>query len=175
MRRGCRSTEERLQELIDRLHEEGRAIGLNINIGKSEVIWVTKKTEQLRVEAHVIGEAVRQVISFRYLASIISDDGRCDAEIQSRIAMAKSNFGKMRRIQTNLRLGDSTPCATFRLHGARGGTPGWGAEHTALHPSRGKENVGRRRRNRGLVARRGTRGGRRRNGGGKGWPPWTPP
>ena len=67
------------------------------------------------------------------------------------------------------------PCATFRLHGARGGTPGWGAEHTALHPSRGKENVGRRRRNRGLVARRGTRGGRRRNSGGKGWPPWTPP
>ena len=56
-----------------------------------------------------------------------------------------------------------------------GGTPGWGAEHTALRPSRGKENVSRRRRNRGLVARRGPRGGRRRNGGGKGWPPWTPP
>ena len=59
--------------------------------------------------------------------------------------------------------------------GGGGGTPGWGAEHAALRPSRGKENVGRRRRNRGLVARRGTRGGRRRNGGGKGWPPWTPP
>ena len=57
------------------------------------------------------------------------------------------------------------PCATFRLHRARGGG---GTEHTALHPSRGKENVGQRRRNRGLVARRGTRGGRRRNGGGKG-------
>ena len=27
-------TEERLQELIDRLDEEGRAIGLKINIGK---------------------------------------------------------------------------------------------------------------------------------------------
>ena len=25
-------------------------------------------------------------------------------------------------------------CATFRLHGARGGTPGWGAEHTAPPP-----------------------------------------
>ena len=36
------------------------------------------------------------------------------------------------------------------------GAGGWGAEHTALHPSRGKENVGQRRRNRGLVARRGT-------------------
>ena len=44
--------------------------------------------------------------------------------------------------------------------GGGGGTPGWGAEHAALRPSRGKENVGRRRRNRGLVARQGTRGGR---------------
>ena len=98
-------TEERLQELIDRLDEEGRAIGLKINIGKTEVMGMTKRTEQLRVEAHVNGEAVRQVSSFRYLGSLISEDGRCDAEIKSRIAMAKSNFGKMRRILTNLSLG----------------------------------------------------------------------
>ena len=95
-------TEERLQELIDRLDEEGRAIGLKINIGKTEVMGVTKRTEQLRVEAHVNGEAVRQVSSFRYLGSLISEDGRCDAEIKSRIAMAKGNLGKMRRILTNL-------------------------------------------------------------------------
>ena len=57
-------TEERLQELIDRLDEEGRAIGLKINIGKTEVMGVTKRTEQLRVEAHVNGEAVRQVSSW---------------------------------------------------------------------------------------------------------------
>ena len=168
-------TEERLQELIDRLDEEGRAIGLEINIGRTEVMGAIKRTKQLRVEAHVNGEAARQVSSFRYLGSLIFEDGRCDTEIKSRIAMAKGNFGKMRRILTNLSLGMNIPCATFRLHGAQGGTPGWGAEHTALHPSRGKENVSRRRRNRGLVARRGTRGGRRRNGGGKGWPPWTPP
>ena len=66
---------------------------------------VTKRTEKLRVEAHVNGEAVRQVSSFRYLGSLISEDGRCDAEIKSRIAMAKGNFGKMRRILTNLSLG----------------------------------------------------------------------
>ena len=98
-------TEERLQELIDRLDEEGRAIGLKINIGKTAVMGLTKKTEQLRVEAHVNGEAVRQVSFFRYLGSLISEDGRCDAEIKSRIAMAKGNFGKMRRILTNLSLG----------------------------------------------------------------------
>ena len=43
-----------------------------------------------------------------------------------------------------------SPCATFRLHGARGGegTPGWRVENTALYPCRGNENVGRRWRNR---------------------------
>ena len=55
------------------------------------------------MEAHVKGEALRQVSSFSYLGSLISEDGRCDAE--SRIAMAKGNFGKMRRILTNLSLG----------------------------------------------------------------------
>ena len=98
-------TGESLQELIDRLDEEGRAIGLKINIGKTEVMGVTKRTEQLRVEAHVNGEAVRQVSSFRYLGSLISEDGRSDAEIKSRVAMAKGNFGKMRRILTNMSLG----------------------------------------------------------------------
>ena len=98
-------TEERLQEVIDRSDEEGRAIGLKISIGKTEVMGVTKRTEQLRVVAHVNGEAIRQVCSFRYLGSLISEDGRCDSEIKSRIAMAKSNFGKMRRILTNLSLG----------------------------------------------------------------------
>ena len=66
---------------------------------------VTKRTEQLRVKAHVNGEAVRQVSSFRCLGSLISEDGRCDAEIKSRIAIAKGNFGMMRRILTNLSLG----------------------------------------------------------------------
>ena len=70
-------TEERLQQLIDRLDEEGRTIGLKINIGKTEVMGVTKRTEQMRVDAHVKGEAVRQVSYFRYLGSLISEDGRC--------------------------------------------------------------------------------------------------
>ena len=69
----------------------------------------------------------------------------------------------------------SCPVRRFVSAGRRGDTPGWGAEHTALHPSRGKESVGRRRRNRGLVARRGARGGRRRNCGERGGRPGPHP
>ena len=45
-----------------------------------------------------------QVESFRYLGSLVSEDGRCDKEIRARIGMAKSNFGKMRKLLSNMSL-----------------------------------------------------------------------
>ena len=89
------------------------------------MMGVTKRTEQLRVDAHVNGEAVRQVSSFGYLGSLISEYVRCDAEIKSRIAMAMGNFGKMRRILTNLSLGMNIHSQVISLHVAQGGTPGF--------------------------------------------------
>ena len=97
-------TEEKLQRLVDRLDVECRGVGLRINIGKTEVMGVTKKKDQLRVNVRIGGQAVKQVKSFRYLGSLVDEDGRCDAEIRSRIGMAKANFGQMRRILTSLNL-----------------------------------------------------------------------
>ena len=74
-------TEEKLQRLVDRLDEECRGVGLKINIGKTEVMGVTKRKEQLRMNVKVDGQAVKQVRSFRYLGSLVDEDGRCDAEI----------------------------------------------------------------------------------------------
>ena len=97
-------TEEKLQRLVDRLDVECRGVGLKINIGKTEVMGVTKRKEQLRVNVNVGGEAVKQVRTFRYLGSLMDEDGRCDAEIRSRIGMGKANFGQMRRILTSMSL-----------------------------------------------------------------------
>ena len=97
-------TEEKLQRLVDRLDVECRGVGLKINIGKTEVMGVTKRKEQLRVNVNVGGQAVKQVRSFRYLGSLVDEDGRCDAEIRSRIGMGKTNFGQMRRILTSRNL-----------------------------------------------------------------------
>ena len=49
------------------------------------------------------GQIVKQVSSFRYLGSVVND-GKCDAEIPSRIAMGKATFGQMRGILTNMSL-----------------------------------------------------------------------
>ena len=97
-------TEEGLQALMNKLEEECRNVGLRININKTEVMGVTKRRERLPVSITLAGETMKQVATFRYLGSVVSEDGRCEAEIRARIGMAKANFGKMRNILTNLSL-----------------------------------------------------------------------
>ena len=97
-------TEEGLQALMDKLKEECRKLGLRINIGKTEVMGVTKRRERLPVNITLAGESLKQVETFRYLGSVLSEDGRCESEIRTRIGMAKANFGKMRTLLTNLGL-----------------------------------------------------------------------
>ena len=46
------------------MNEECRRVGLKINISETEVMGVTKRKEQLRVNVSVDGQAVKQVRSF---------------------------------------------------------------------------------------------------------------
>ena len=97
-------TEEKLQNLVDKLLVECRRMGLRMNKQKTEVMGVTKRSERLLVSINIDGTVLKQVDTFRYLGSLVCEDGRCDAEIKARIGMAKSNFGNMRKLLTNLSL-----------------------------------------------------------------------
>ncbi|PNF14958.1 hypothetical protein B7P43_G01526, partial [Cryptotermes secundus] len=44
---------------------------------------------------------LENVKCFKYLGSLLTDDGRCTSEIKSRIAMAKASFSKKRNIFTS--------------------------------------------------------------------------
>ena len=46
------------------------------------------------------GQKLDQVDKFKYLGSWITDDGRCEVEIKSRIAMAKQAFNNRRELLT---------------------------------------------------------------------------
>ena len=47
------------------------------------------------------GNEIEQVKSFQYLGALVTDDGRCECELNRRIAVAKNNFAKMSRILTD--------------------------------------------------------------------------
>ena len=97
-------SEDKLQILVNKLLEECRRRGLRINKAKTEVMGVTKRSERLPVTISIEGTALNQVETFRYLGSLVSEDGRCDAEVRARIGMAKANFGNMRNVLTNMSL-----------------------------------------------------------------------
>ena len=65
---------------------------------------VTKRSEGLPVIISIEGTALNQVESFRYLDSLVSEDGRCDAEVRAQIGITKANFGNMWIVLANLSL-----------------------------------------------------------------------
>ena len=109
-------SEEKLQASMDKLHQGCGEVGLRINVAKTEVMGITKRRERLMVNLNIEGAALYQVDKFRYLGSLVSEDGRCDDEIRARIGMAKSDFGSMRRILTNMSLGGQLRLRLLRCY-----------------------------------------------------------
>uniref|UniRef100_A0AAQ6A1U7 ribonuclease H n=1 Tax=Amphiprion ocellaris TaxID=80972 RepID=A0AAQ6A1U7_AMPOC len=92
------TSEEKLQALLDKVVEESRKMGLSINIKKTESMVISKSKIHPRCNLNVEGNNIKQVEKFNYLGSLITDDGRCDAEIRRRIGIAKETFHKMQSI-----------------------------------------------------------------------------
>ena len=60
-------SENKLQKLVLKINEQCRTMGLKINIGKTEVMGVTKASGRLTVNKRTAGEPLKQISSFRYL------------------------------------------------------------------------------------------------------------
>ena len=80
---------------IVRAHRTGRhdlytctAYGMEVSTDKSKIM--TTGTVTVRTEIHVRGENHEQVDSSKYLRIQITEDGRSDMEIESRLAIASS-------------------------------------------------------------------------------------
>jgi len=53
------------------------------------------------VKIMIVQKQLKNVESFKYLGSILTNDGRCACVIKCRIAMAKAAFKKKRALLTN--------------------------------------------------------------------------
>jgi endonuclease/exonuclease/phosphatase family metal-dependent hydrolase len=93
-------TEEELQRTMDKANEEGQKRNMKINIKKTKVMVITKKTETPKVKITVDGKELEQVDNYIYLGHMITTDGKCDSEISRRIEMARSAFHSLTHVLT---------------------------------------------------------------------------
>ena len=77
-------SEEKLKELLDKVVEESKNKGLSINCKKTECMVVSRK-DSLKCELKICDIKIKQVKKFNYLGSMLTEDGKCDTEIQRRI------------------------------------------------------------------------------------------
>ena len=85
------NTNAGLQRIMDKLNDTGRKYGMKINLKKTKVMRISHTTNK-NVKITIDGTRIEAVTEFKYLGSIITDDGRCAIEVKRRIAKAKSAF-----------------------------------------------------------------------------------
>ena len=92
--------EEKVQhDMIDKLIEIGRRYGMEINVEKTKVMRISR--QPFPVKIMIDQKQLENVESFKYLGSILTNDGRCTCEIKCVIAMAKAAFNKKRTLFTS--------------------------------------------------------------------------
>ena len=91
------NSSEGLQRLMDGLDRAADEYSMRININKTKTM-VISKTEGKKVEIKVGQHQVEQVEQFKYLGSVITEDGTCSKEIKCRIAIAIQAITKNKNI-----------------------------------------------------------------------------
>jgi hypothetical protein len=71
-------------------------------VEKTRVMRIARQTSP--VTSMISQNQLENVECFKYLGSILTNDGRCTREIKSRIAMAKASFNKMTHFTSKLGL-----------------------------------------------------------------------
>ena len=77
----------------------GGSYGTEMNVEKTKVMRISR--QPFPVKIMIDQKQLKNVESFKYLGSILTNDGRCTCEIKCRIAMAKAAFNNKRALFTN--------------------------------------------------------------------------
>ncbi|KAJ7414395.1 hypothetical protein BTVI_41220 [Pitangus sulphuratus] len=109
-------TEGALQRLTYCFAEAAEVFGLEVILKKTEVFYQPAPQEASHHPHITIGETeLKSVQQFNYLGSIISSDGKIDAETDNRLAKAYRAFGKLhKRVWQNKYLKKSTKISVYR-------------------------------------------------------------
>ena len=93
-------SEEKLQNLLQRVNEKSELKGIKINIKKTKVMVLSKRDHNQRMDIKLSNKDIEQVKDFTYLGRNISCDGRNDKEIRRRIAIPNQSLQKVKKLIT---------------------------------------------------------------------------
>ena len=88
-----------LQGMNDKLTEFGSYYGMEMNVEKTKVMRISRQPSPVIIM--IDQKQLENVECFKYLGSMLTNDGRCTCEIKCRIAMAKAAFSKKKTLFTS--------------------------------------------------------------------------
>jgi hypothetical protein len=92
--------ETMLQGMADRLIEIWRYYGMEVNVGKTQVMRISRQSSpgQIMIDQ----KQLENLEYLKYFGRVITSDARCIRGIKSGIAMAKPPFSKTKNLQEKI-------------------------------------------------------------------------
>ena len=96
---GLAGEEEELANLVERLDKASPSYGIGISAEKTKLM--TNNTSGIKTEIKVNGQKLETVTGFKYLGSVITDEGS-KPEVPSRIAQTTAALTRLKPVMTNI-------------------------------------------------------------------------
>ena len=109
-------SKNQLQQLMDTVVEESESKGLFLNNAKSFTMVFSKSEVGHTCKITVHGNTIEQVNRFVYLGSLFTSDGRCEQDVQQRIAIAKSAFTSLEKVLKNRNINIQLRCRFLKCY-----------------------------------------------------------
>ena len=110
---GLAGEEEELADLVERLDKASTACGIEISAEKTKLM--TNNTSGINTEIKVDWQKLETVTSFRYLGSVIIDEGS-KPEILSRIAQTTAALTRLKPVWNDFQFQDTTDALPCHIH-----------------------------------------------------------
>lgn len=91
-------SEEELIETITTMKDILSTYNMKLNVNKTKIMVITKEEAQSQINVTLDGDKIKNVRSFPYLGSRITQEGKASQEISSRIHLARLAFNKKSKI-----------------------------------------------------------------------------
>ena len=107
---------QNLQEIVNKVKAESSRGGLDMNVKKTKTMVISRHPEDHKLEITVDGVILEMVDIFKYLGTLIKDNGKTDTEIEARTKLAKAQFSSMSKTFTSKRLKTKTKIRILKCY-----------------------------------------------------------